>query len=815
MTEFAAPPIHDSNMIGREKDIEALEIFLAKDNLRLLTLTGLGGIGKTTLAISLASSLVNRFPGGIFFVALAPITQSDGIFLEIVHTLKVKQNLKKSPLESLKEYLSQKKVLLILDNFEHLMDGAWQINDLLQNLPELKLLITSREPLGLRSEQVYPVAPLSSNDAVTLFMQRALSVNPKFKISKESDNAIEKLCQRLDGLPLAVELAALRTKLFTPQTLLDRLKPDLEPATRMLDLFSSGAKYLPERQQSLRKMIAWSYELLNLNEQRTLRAASVFPATFEIKMLSGLMNIRETQAIDLVSSLVDKNLIKPSFEHSNITRFYMLESIREFAWNEIRVTGELGNLKKSYISQYLDLAKKAEIGLQGKEQVNWLNTLDLEYQNLSLAMEIAIASPSMSELWLSGFLILSSLERYWIIRAYSNEITTLSNRALEHIDEVSSNKKDFLEVKANIFSIVGTCAWLANDFLKADEFHKKSLHLFQHLGIENKIAHTLNNLGVIASYLGDHKNEIKLFEQSLSLYQTLGDNWGQVRLHLNLNNHHLRISANNELGIFHAQKALKFAKMINDPFFIAAASSNFSEALYKNGKVEKALDLNMQALRLAQEFQFSQILAMALTVKAAIEIKQGELIQASESIQEAIPIAIAQVNKLLFVEICELATQLSLSSREYLHVAYLLGVMNRLKEELGTENDIPLWDGYDTAAITARSKLGKAIYDKERNKGNTHSLDEIAAFILQNCLILENKSASNLTLSLLTSRERDVLLLLAHGKSNDEIAAELVVVKKTVEKHVSNVLGKLGVKNRTEAAAWALARGLVEHEKED
>ena len=348
-------PAHHINLLGREKDIAFLMDLLSKDEIRLVTLTGLGGIGKTTLTLQIASLLSNEFFDEVHFVNLVPLTHSEAIPFEIAHMLDVRQEAGKLILQSIAESLADRDTLLILDNFEHVMSGAGYVNQLLDMSPRLKVIVTSREPLGLRAEQVYPLSPLATDIATELFIQRARSSNPDFSPTLEDRLAIAELCNRLDGLPLAVELAAHRAGMFTPQAMLARLQPDLQPASRLLNFFSTGAKDLPERQQSLRKTIAWSYSLLNTDEQHALRFGSVFPGSFTIQQLAQLLCMDEMPAIDIVSSLVDKSLLKPSFEDEREARFSMLESIREFAWDEIRTSGELDELKSRYSNLYLEL----------------------------------------------------------------------------------------------------------------------------------------------------------------------------------------------------------------------------------------------------------------------------------------------------------------------------------------------------------------------------------------------------------------------------------------------------------------------------
>ncbi|RJP48412.1 MAG: LuxR family transcriptional regulator [Anaerolineaceae bacterium] len=799
-------PAHRANPIGREKDIQALQELLASDDIRLLTLTGLGGIGKTTIALQVASMLEGDFSDGVYFVNLAPVTHSEAILLEIAHTLKVRQEAGKDTFESLSEALSGQDILLILDNFEHVMAGASFVNKLLQALPQMKVIVTSREPLRLRAEQVYPLPPLSTDHAADLFVQRARSVKPDFAPTKEDNRAVAELCERLDGLPLAVELAAHRARLFTPQIMLARLKSDLEPASRMLNLFSAGARDLPERQQSLRKTIAWSYSLLNEDEQRALRFASVFPGTFSIQSLSKILSVDEVAVMELVSSLVDKNLIKPSFEQDEAGRFSMLEAIREFAWDEIRHADELGQIKKTYMCLYLELAKAAETGLQGAEQTHWLKVIEVEFPNFALAMEMGMTAPVDSQLWLDGLWLLSHLEQYWHIHALFNELTTLSNRSLDQIEKSHSTDENFLSLKAHLYSLAGTCSWLSTDFKRACDLHAKSLDLYRQLNDESRVAFSLNNLAVNFGEQGDYEKALDYYGQSLALYERLRDDWGQARLHLNLCNYHLYVTHDAQRIVSHAENGLRFAEKLNDPFLIAAASYSLGEILLMEGNnVDRSRELYKRANQLAREFQFQQVLTWSLVGQAALYIAEGDLEQASTHIREGLSLAVEQSDRLIISGYLRLSAWLCSVGRKPLQMAFLAGAEEAIKEKSGALYTIPdLWKEHPDVIASTRAELGDSIYDAEWEKGRAQPLEQVVHFVMEHCLLKEAQPASTSTLNLLTEREQDVLRLLMQGKTNDEISQELVVVLKTVEKHVANILRKLGMKNRTEAAAWAM-----------
>ncbi len=792
-------------LIGRETDIQRLQGLLRSDETRLVTITGFGGAGKTTLSIHLAKLLAGQFSGGAYFINLAALTKIEDIPLEIAHALKIRYEPGRNILEGFSESLFNRNILLILDNFEHLMGGAKFVNELLEVLPGLKIIVTSRDPLQLRVEQVYPLAPLETQHAVELFIQRAQSVKPDFSPADEDAQAIAELCHRLGGLPLAVELAALRAKLFSPQAMLSRLQPDPEPASRFLNLFSASAKDLPERQQSLRKTIAWSYGLLDSEEQRALRFASVFPGTFGILTLAALLELDEYRVIELSDSLADKHLIQKIAVEEDEPRFSILEAIREFAWDEIRALGELSDIKQRYIRLYRELAQKAEVSLRGAEQIIWLDIIEQEYPNLILAMDIGAAAEIDSALWFDGLWILCHLEHYWMNRALYNELNPLAQRGLELIQRSDLPDERALALKASLLSLAGTCAWLFTNFKQALAFHEDSLSILRALQDESRVAFSLNNIAVNLTEIGEYEKALETYLESLSRYEKLDDHGGQTRLHWNLCNYYTFIARDFSKVAYHNERGLYHAERSGDLFMLGAAYLGLAEFYLFQGDWEKSQMRYAEAARLSRRHRYHQILTNALTGLGSLALLRGDYVDASAIIREGLPLAFEQSDRVMMGGFVRLTTWLAALQSQPLRVAFLSGLNEAIWRGLRALDTIPdMWNGHTDAMQTARAALGEKVFNLEYERGQAQPLAESIAFVLDTCLTQPQTTAPVIVTPFesLTEREAETLRLLAQGKTNQQISQELFVTLKTVEKHVANILRKLGVKNRTEAAAW-------------
>ena len=387
-------PTQPTPLVGREREVEEVCRWLHSKDVRLLTLTGPGGTGKTRLALQVGADLLEGFDDGVFFVSLAAVSDPELVPSTIAKPLGVKESAEQSLEESLEAYLQQKRLLLILDNFEQVLGGATKVGDLLGSCPNLKVLATSRIPLRIYGEQEYPVPPLELPDpmhlpplerltqyeAVRLFVERARAVKPDFEVTNKSAPAVAEICVRLDGLPLAIELAAARTKLLPPQALLSRL-------SNRLKLLKGGARNLPARQQTLRATIGWSYNLLDEEEKTLFCKLSVFSGGSTLEAIEEICDPEgDIDILEGVDSLVEKSLLRQEEGADGEPRFVMLETVHEYAREKLEESGQAEEVKRKHAEYFLALAQEANAGLRGPEAAKGLERLEVEHDNMRAAL---------------------------------------------------------------------------------------------------------------------------------------------------------------------------------------------------------------------------------------------------------------------------------------------------------------------------------------------------------------------------------------------------------------------------------------------
>ncbi len=516
-----------TSLVGREQDLSTICALLSRPEVRLVTLLGVGGIGKTSLALQVAIQMRDHFADGVCLVALAPLNAPTLMLSSIVYELGIQVGGAQPLLETVKAWLRDKHLLLLLDNFEQIVTAAPMLEDLLAACQKLTILVTSREVLHLKVEHLYLVPPLALPDlsrlpddedlaqyaSVSLFVQRAQAIKPDFKLTQTNAGAIAELCVRLDGLPLALELAAARIRLLPPKALLARL-------SHRFQVLTGGPRTMPERQQTLRNTIKWSHDLLDANERRLFRQLSVFVGGWTLEAAEAVCNAVNDPPMDLlqgVASLLDKSLLQQIGQEGEEPRLVMLETIREYGLELLAASGELEVIRQAHADYYLKLAEEAEQKLRSAQQVTWLERLELEHDNLRAALNWLVEQQEVEMALRLGI----ALCQFWTIHGHLSE----GRQRLEGI--LSSGSTETVSMLMWAKALTGAAGLAVNqgDYGRAKALYQESLQLSQKLGNRRSIAASINGLAFVAMAGGDYASASAMFEESLVLLRELGDRW--------------------------------------------------------------------------------------------------------------------------------------------------------------------------------------------------------------------------------------------------------------------------------------------------
>src|SRR5262249_3642620 len=495
-------PTPPSTLIGREREVTATSQALLREGTQIVALTGPGGVGKTRLALQVAATLTERFPDGVWFVALAPIWDPSRVIPAIAETTGLREAPDRSPLRHTQDHLRAKKTLLVLDNFEQVIEAAPAVAELLAACPRLKILVTSRERLHVRAEREAPVAALALPDtsrlpdlddliqypAVALFIERAQAVKPEFAVTVANARAIANICARLDGLPLAIELAAARTNLFPPHALLARL-------TQRLPILTQSARDAPARQQTLRHTIKWSYDLLSEVERRLFRRLAIFAGgcSFDaVEAVSAACGDDSTLVLDALTSLLDKSLLRQTALEGEDMRLAMLETVREYAWDMLAASDELDRARQAHAAYFQDIAEQAAQGLRGPRVTDWLKRLDGERDNLRVAVAWALEPAHDASRLESAFNTGDTLARFCHPRGLYSE-----GRAI--LDQLVARRADVAPpIQARTLFHAAEVASVQADYDEAEARYEESLVLYRKLGDKRGVSLCLHGLGWLA-----------------------------------------------------------------------------------------------------------------------------------------------------------------------------------------------------------------------------------------------------------------------------------------------------------------------------
>ena len=633
-------PAQLTAFIGREREVAAAKERLAEPAVRLLTLTGPGGTGKTRLALRIASDLLSEYRDGVWFVPLAPVASAGRVASTIAEALGLRESPGEPIEETLRAYLSSRHLLLVLDNFEHVVDAAPLVAELLANHPEIQILATSRTPLRISGEHEHPVQPLGlpsdragarlddvlASEAVQLFVDRARTVRGDFALTDENASLVVAICRRLDGLPLAIELAASRIKLLSLEAILSRLDS-------RLTLLTGGGRDRPERQQTLRGTIAWSHDLLDASEQLLFRRLAVFVGGWTLEAAEAVVNAAKPAdilVIDCLSNLNDNSLIA-GVEGGGADydpRFAMLQTIREFALEQLAASGELDAMHQAHAVYFMALAREAEPHLTGPEAPSWLNQLETEHDNLRAALGwLREQHDAASAVQLAG-----DLWRFCWLRGHVREGREEIEAALAL---PGSDENDVTAIRAAALDGAGVLAETQGDYDRAEALHTQALAMAKALDDQAGIARALGNLGVIAFDRQDVQRAATLLEESLALARVLDDD-------------HLVATALNDLGyVAHDRgdltraealyrESLELRRRTGSSIDIARALNNLGGVAHMQGDVPRARRLYEESLARYRETGDAWGSAGALQGLALAMQDAGETEEASALMEESL-----------------------------------------------------------------------------------------------------------------------------------------------------------------------------------
>ena len=753
-------PVRLTALIGREREVSAVQGILRRDNVRLLTLTGPGGVGKTRLGVRVAAEMDGEFADGVSFVSLAPVEDSGLVVPAIARTLGLRDGGKEILRERLKTYLRQKRLLLLLDNFEHVAGAAPVVSELLASCSRLKVLAISRSALRLSGEHEFEVRPmqlpeveslpdlatLAQCESVALFVDRAKAVRPEFRLTAENVSAVAEICTRLDGLPLAIELAAARVKLLPPRSLLARLEPSLP-------LLKGGWLDLPARQKTLKNTLQWSHDLLEEEERRMFRRLSVFSGGGTPEAVEQVAGEPEVEELDVMEALLDKSLLQRGKGARAEPRFAMLETVREYALEQLKANAEEDNYRRAHAEYYLALAEEAAPELRGPRQVTWAKRLDREQDNLRTAMRWLLEQEDLEQ----AVRLVWSLWLFWWIRGRFAE-------GRQYTEELLQKGKDLPAApRARAAFVAGTIALGQSDSGPANALLRESLALFRKLADRRGTAHALASIGIAASRQGQYRRALTCFEEARVIFPEAEERWGAALM--------LTFSATARLGQGDpgrarplAERGLAILREVGDAKATSFTLYTLAVAAQAEEHHERARPLLEESLKLSDKLGDATNIAHCLEGLASIAVSESQIARA----------------------------------------ARLWGAAETLLERIepSVYPYTPDHHLYQSQS-EARDRLGRKAFEGSWKEGRTMTASRAIEHALQRRQEPESYTAG------LTRREVEVLRLVADGLTDGQAAEQLHVSPRTVGNHLRSVYNKLGVPSRAAAARQAVERGLL------
>lgn len=841
-------------IVGRDRELQALRGILETPGLRMVTITGSAGVGKTRLALGVVDSL----DGEVAFIQLAPVQHAHMVWPAIGQAFGLIADVASGYEDQVLTTLRGRRVMLVLDNCEQIPNLREPVERLLGDVDDLRILATSQAPTGVAGEQLFPLEPLGippentdsveeieRSDAVALFLNRARAVNPNLLINETTASAIARICRSLDGLPLAIELAAARTNVLSPQALLARLDNRLE-------VLGGERPGVPDRQRTMRQAIDWSYSLLADDEQWLLRRLSVFQDRFSLESVEAIFERRASSrsVIDILGTLVDRSLVRRSPLPSRDDRYFLFQTIRDYCREQLDALGESDDAWLAHADVMVRLAEAAEPHLVLPDQDVWLDRLDADRGNIRAAVEWSLANGHEEKV----FRIAGAIWRFcaargmitecrsWLDQAFSaqgNHLTQHRTKALIGAGYLAEDHRD-LDAAQRLFTQarhlaaaigdtrsecsalvgLGTVEVDRSAYEAAQRLMREALNMARGIGDARMIAVPLGNLGTVSYYLGKPDDSIRYWEECQEYLVEVGDTTGQA---LNASNLGAILSSIGEYARAETYlvRALKLQRQMNVQRDLPFTLINLCEVAMALEDYTLAHDSISEAISLLHEVGSSELLGIAFSGRARLAFLEGQDADAAAFVLQSMEYLADSENRLPIIENAELLGELCARRQAYALAIELLQGATCLREHVGAMSYAPRREAVAEIEEDARTALDARVYQDAVEAGmrlTDETLGRRVSTIAREIVGRRQEVAKpdpdvapgpveaehNLT-----PREVEVLTLLAQGSSTAQIAEQLFVSPRTAATHINNILGKLGVNSRTAAVAHAMRIGLV------
>lgn len=799
-------------LIGRSREIAAVTQLLGRPDVRLITILGPGGVGKTRLALAVAEQVAAESAESVLILRLDSVCDPDHVLPMAARALGLRAHDSQSDLDVLTTHLGERSFLLVLDNLEQIIDVGVALAELLRRARGLTILVTSRVPLNVSDEQLFPLAPLTvlgdtesldqvgkavtadqaaTAPAVMLFVKRAQAVQPSFKLTDDNAPFVTAICRQLDGLPLAIELAAARSNVLSPRAIAARLQGGLH-------LLSGGPVDAPARHRTLTDTIAWSYDLLDQHEQRIFRGLGVFAGGCDQQAVERVVAIPPAATmLDQLTTLVDKSLIRSEIGPGDEPRFTMLETVREFALDQLLATGEDQSIREGHLAWFLDLAIAANESLrQGDDLSSWLARLEADHDNLRSAMTWALTQNRTKD----ALRLASSLWRFWEAHGHLREGSEWLDRILTVAGDAPAG------LRARALNNLGNLISQFGDTIRVREVYEQSLRLWRELGDQQGIADTLNNLAILATDRGDYTEARAMLEESLAHRRALGDEVGLILAIANLGDVAVAEGALDEASDLH-QQAFALRRARDDARGVAYSELNLGLIALLRGNPAAA------ETRLIPSLQTFQALGDKLGAAYALRHLALAAHQAGRSsfalLLDALQLRV-ELDDRRGIADCLEGLALTGSVAEHDAVT-LLSAARTLRLSVGVPIPAIEQRSHDELLNNLRAHLPASEFAAAWDSGAPLTQPQAVAFATQAATVTANEpdQPRNAIAGGLTEREVDVLRLVAQGLTNIDIGERLFLSPRTVEAHLHRIYRKLDVPSRTAAAAFALDHNLV------